>query len=208
MPSSAGRAPGVGALWLWQWWQGCTRAPGLPAPFESVQGRGWTLFVLLGLSSIPRHLRRLGHVSWGAWTRGKCQFLSLVGRAQCKTEAGWQRHGARLRLRARDFACVPPPTPFPLLPSVHTSPLPCLCVLQGGGRGAIPCAVLPAMCPRLIRGHQRPKISFLLVLGLHFLNHLALSFVSHDSRNSTWSVCQDRCFSSRGCLPLSRTAFK
>lgn len=95
-----------------------------------------------------------------------------------------------------DFACLPPlphlppraSAPYPLLWSACTAQLLCLCALQGVSWRAIPCAVLPAMCPRLIRGHQRQKISFLLVLGLHFLNHLARSFVFCNGNNSMSSL--------------------
>lgn len=70
-----------------------------------------------------------------------------------------------------------------------------VCCRVGAGE-QFPRAALPAMCPRLIRGHRRLMISFLSVLGLHFLNHLALSFVFSDFNNSTSSKGQDRCFPS------------
>lgn len=190
---------------------GCTCVPGPPTPLGSVQGRGRILFILLDLGSIPWCLRGFGHLSWAAWTREggrSCLWWGGLG-AKC-SQSGWQQHGARLRLRAQGAGfcmCVSPASPYPLLWSACTARLLCLCVLQGGSGGAIPHAVLPAMCLCLIRGHQRPKISFLLVLGLRFLNHLALSFVFCDGNNSTLSVGQDRCFPSRGCLPLSWTAF-
>lgn len=44
--------------------------------------------------------------------------------------------------------------------------------------GAIPRAAPRAACLRLIRGHRRPEISFPSVLGLRFLNHLALSAIT------------------------------
>lgn len=68
---------------------GCTCAPGPPTALKSVQGRGRILFILLGLGSVPRCLRGFGCLSWAAWTRGRWQFLSSVGRARCKTQSDW-----------------------------------------------------------------------------------------------------------------------
>lgn len=202
---------------------GCTCAPGPPTPFESVRGGGRILFILLDLGSVPRCPRGFGCLSWATWTRGRWQFLSAVGRARYKMHSGWM--AAEWQLDGSWMAgwgssqvkgagswilhvCPPPPIPVsPALVCLH-SPITLLLCVQGGGRRAIPRAVLPAMCLCLIRGHRRAKISFLLVVGLHFLNHFALSFVLCDGNNSTSSVGQDRCFPSRSYCPLSQTTFK
>lgn len=68
---------------------GRTCAPGPPTPLGSMQGRGQILFILLDLGIIPWCLRGFGHLSWAAWTRGRWQVLSPVGRARRKTQSVW-----------------------------------------------------------------------------------------------------------------------
>lgn len=87
MQSSAGRAPGIAvalAVVI-----GCTCAPGPPTPLESMESRGQILFILLDLGIVPLYLRDFGHLSWAVWTRGRWQFVSLVGRARCRAQSGW-----------------------------------------------------------------------------------------------------------------------
>lgn len=182
---------------------GCACVLGPQTPLKSkIQFILWIWVSFLGA-------RGFGCLFLAAQTRERWQFLSVRGGAPCKTRSGWMARAqgwSQVKSTGKRNLCVC--APHPQLWSACSAWLFCLCVLQGGSWGAIPCAALPAMCPCLIRGHRRLKISFLSVLGLHFLNHLALSFVFSDGNNSTSSKGQDRCFPSRGFRPLSWMAFK
>lgn len=189
MQSCADRSPAVGLLWLWQWWQGTYM---LQAHLPHSRELQW------GPDSLhPAGSQHHPSLPEGVWLR----VLGSVDQGKV-AEVGWmaaawglsQVKGAGSWILRVHLLCLLSPA----LVHLHSPITLPLCAARWE-LGAISRTVLPAMCPCLIRGHWRPKTGFLLVLGLRFLNHLALSFVFCDGNNSMSSLGQDRGFPSRVC---------